>query len=224
MPAMSMARAIGLLGGTFDPVHQGHLSIANHALTMLGLDEVRLVPCHRPPHRGTPTLTSEQRATLLSLAVKDHKGLAVDTQELMREQASYTVDTLKHVREEVGDKTSVVFIMGADAFAHIDTWYQWQALRELAHIVVMQRPASEQPTHKTLVEWLHNPDDPTIVHRQGAGGFVVLQQPEISVSATDIRQQLLSGNCKSESSVALQYLPDAVRDYIDAQQLYGAPH
>lgn len=217
----AITQAVGLLGGTFDPIHQGHLSIAKHALAMLALDEVRLVPCHRPPHRQTPMLTSEQRVALLKLAVQNDQHLVVDVQELLREQASYTVATLEHVREEVGQQTSVVFIMGADAFAQLDTWYQWERIRELSHIAVMRRPDSALPTSKALVQWLDNADDTGVVHRQCAGGVMVLQQPELAVSATAIRDQLRRNGSDAQAASVLQYLPDPVRKYIEAEQLYA---
>jgi nicotinate-nucleotide adenylyltransferase len=213
---MTVSRVIGLLGGTFDPVHNGHLAIAFDALTLLSLDEVRLVPCHRPPHRNAPALASSQRADLLQLAVQDCDGLSVDTRELAREQASYTVTTLKSVREEVGEQVSIVFIMGADAFAQLDTWYEWQRLRELAHIVVMARPNSAQPAHAELQQWLQHKDDGGIVHQQCSGSVIMLQQRELDISATKIRQGLFRGEVG-----ALAQMPKAVADYITAHQLYG---
>ena len=213
---MTVSRVIGLLGGTFDPVHNGHLAIAFDALTLLSLDEVRLVPCHRPPHRNTPALSSSQRVDLLRLAVKDCDGLSVDTRELAREHASYTVTTLESVREEVGEQVSVVFIMGADAFAQLDTWYEWQRLRELAHIAVMARPNSAQPAHAELRQWLQHRDDGGIVHQQCSGSVIMLQQREWDISATKIRQGLFRGDVG-----ALAQMPKAVADYITAHQLYS---
>ncbi|MGS2717205.1 nicotinate-nucleotide adenylyltransferase [Eionea flava] len=222
----AVTRAIGLLGGTFDPVHQGHLSIARYALTMLGLDEVRLVPCHRPPHRQAPMLSSEQRTVLLERAVQNDTHLVVDTRELLRDQASYTVATLEQVRAEVGTETSLVFVMGADAFAQLDTWYQWERIRELSHIAVMRRPHSVLPTNNVLLQWLNKADDAVIVHHQCAGGLMVLQQPELAVSATAIRDQLRRNDGSEQAASVLQYLPDAVREYIETEALYAddKPH
>jgi len=212
---MTVSRVIGLLGGTFDPVHNGHLTIASNALTLLNLDEVRLVPCHRPPHRNTPALGSSQRVNLLQLAVKGCDGLSVDTRELTREQASYTVTTLESVRNEVGDQVSVVFIMGADAFAQLDTWHEWQRLRDLAHIIVMARPNSARPSHGELQRWLEQADEVGIVHRQRAGGVIMLQQGLVDISATNIREKLFQGEVD-----VLTKMPNAVADYIVAHQLY----
>ena len=212
---MTVSRVVGLLGGTFDPIHNGHLAIASDALTLLNLDEVRLVPCHRPPHRGAPALASSQRVDLLQLAVQDCDDISVDTRELARDQASYTVTTLESVRQEVGDQVSIVFIMGADAFAQLDTWYEWQRLRELAHIVVMARPNSDQPTHADLQQWLQHADYSGKVHQQCAGSVIMLQQRVMDISATEIRQGIFRG----ETGILTQ-MPKAVADYIVAHQLY----
>jgi nicotinate-nucleotide adenylyltransferase len=229
---MSVSKVIGVLGGTFDPVHNGHIQIALDALELLGLDEVRLMPCHRPPHRDCPRLTSEQRVELLRLAVKDHPRLNVDTRELLREQASYTVATLEDLRQELGKDVSVVFILGTDAFAQLATWYQWERLRDLAHIVVMARPNSPQPVHPLLQQWV---EQATLAvdanaqrdegfaaniyaqfHQQPAGGFALLERHLMDVSATAIRKELEGADY---AKTAMQ-LPSAVAAYIQERGLY----
>lgn len=227
-----VSKTIGVLGGTFDPVHNGHIQIALDALEALGLDEVRLMPCHRPPHRDCPALTSEQRVELLRLAVKDHPQLSVDTRELLREQASYTVTTLESLRKELGANVSIVFIMGADAFAQLTTWYQWERLRDLAHIIVMARPNSFPPSHPVLQQWVEHAklaaseseqcgEDVSAntyahFHQQSAGGFALLERHLMDVSATTIREELEGAN---DSKVAT-HLPRAVATYIQENGLY----
>jgi nicotinate-nucleotide adenylyltransferase len=225
-----VSSVIGILGGTFDPVHNGHIQIALDALDILGLDEVRLMPCHRPPHRDCPRLTSEQRVELLRLAVKGHPQLSVDTRELQREQASYTVTTLEGLRQELGEDASIVFILGADAFVQLATWHQWERLRDLAHIVVMARPNSSQPSHPVLQQWVEQAtvkvntvaaegfsvEDNGVFKQQPSGGFALLERHLMDVSATAIRAQL-EGACPSNAVVQL---PSAVAAYIQEQGLY----
>jgi nicotinate-nucleotide adenylyltransferase len=225
-------KAIGMLGGTFDPVHNGHIQIALDALDTLALDEVRLMPCHRPPHRDCPTLSSEQRVALLHLAVKEHPQLSVDTRELLREQASYTVTTLEGLRQELGEDVSLVFILGMDAFAQLTTWYQWERLEHLAHILVMARPNSPGPRHRVLQRWVQQArvsfgasasvntsnESYAIFRQQSAGGFALLERHLIDVSATAIRGQLEG----EKQPKALAQLPSAVAAYIQEKGLYRA--
>jgi nicotinate-nucleotide adenylyltransferase len=211
-------KAIGVFGGTFDPVHNGHLQMALEAKCALGLAEVRLVPCHRPPHRDEPTLTGQQRLALLFLAVKElagqgEVGLVVDDRELLRPAVSYTVDTLLSFRQEFGDAVSLVLMLGVDAFAQLDSWHHWQQLRNLAHIVVMARPDSGLPENALLNEWMANADTVDIVTQQAAGGFILLQQSLLAISATQIRQQLMENKTVRE-------LPTVVANYIEQQGFY----
>ena len=184
---------IGILGGTFDPVHDAHLQMALEAKRTLVLDQVRLVPCHRPPHRDSPLFTSLQRLELLKLATESMPDIMVDDRELHRDRASYTVDTLLSFRHEYGEDCSLVLLMGMDAYSHLNEWFQWQQLRKLAHIAVMTRPDTLPPQQTVLADWLASKDALNIVHKQAAGGLVLLQQSMLSVSATSIREQLTQG-------------------------------
>lgn len=208
-----MKKIIGVLGGTFDPVHNAHLQMAMEAKQTLGLDEVRLVPCHRPPHRETPTVSSQQRLHLLSLAVSTCDGLEVDDRELYRDKASYTVDTLLSLRDELGEQVSLVFMLGTDAFAHLKTWHQWSRLRELAHLVIIARPDNTEVSDVELKQWISEADDIDIIGQQAAGGLIMLKQSLLAVSATDIRQQLSNGEEVGD-------LPLLVANYIKEQGLY----
>ena len=135
---------IGVLGGTFDPIHYGHLRPAKEALVTLGLDQLRFVPAARPPHRRSPVASAEQRLRMVELAVADEPCFVVDDREFGRPGPSYTVDTLISMREEFGERT-LCLLMGTDAFDGLDTWHCWQRLPQLAHLVVMYRPGWPVP-------------------------------------------------------------------------------
>jgi nicotinate-nucleotide adenylyltransferase len=206
-------RTIGFFGGTFDPVHCGHIQMALAAKKILQLDEVRLLPCHQPPHRDTPQLTSQQRLLLLALAVKDIDGLSIDDRELKRNNYSWTVETLKDCRKEFGDEPSITLLMGVDAYNNLQSWYEWQQLPSLAHIGVLQRPNYTLPKVGILADWLAASSAANI-HTHSAGMVVALQQPQLPWSATAIRKQLALG-------IKPEGLPEQVYDYIVAHQLYG---
>ncbi len=206
-------RTIGFFGGTFDPVHCGHLQMALAAKKHLKLDEVRLLPCHQPPHRASPQLTSQQRLLLLRLAVQEVDGLLIDDRELRRDKLSWTVDTLKDCRKEFGDELSITLLMGVDAYNGLQQWYEWQQLPKLAHIGVLQRPEYTMPKVGVLANWLERSSAANI-HRQPAGTVIALEQPQLPWSATKIREQLALG-------VQPRGLPESVFNYIVAHQLYG---
>lgn len=204
---------VGIFGGTFDPVHNGHLQMAVEAQRSLGLDQVRLVPCHIPPHRSTPNLSGAQRLKLLKLAVEDYSGLIVDDRELRSHQTSYTVDTLLSFRQEFGDKASLVLMVGMDAFAHLTSWNRWQQLRNLAHIAVIARPESSEPEAFVLKQWLTELDSVDIFDRQASGGFMLLKQSLLPISSTQIREKLAAGQRVDD-------LPLKVTDYIKQHHWY----
>ena len=206
-------RTIGFFGGTFDPVHCGHLQMALAAKKHLKLDEVRLLPCHQPPHRAAPQLTSQQRLLLLNLAVQEVDGLSIDDRELRRDKLSWTVDTLKDCRKEFGDELSIILLMGVDAYNGLQQWYEWQQLPKLAHIGVLQRPEYTMPKVGILANWLERSSAANI-RRQPAGTVIALEQPQLPWSATEIREQLALG-------VQPKGLPESVFNYIVAHQLYG---
>ena len=207
-----------LYGGTFDPVHLGHLAIAEAARDALGCD-VLLVPAADPPHRAAPGAGAAHRARMLELAVAGERGLRVDRRELARSAPSYTVDTLREVRAEVGLATPLVFLLGADSLRALHTWHEWVAIFELAHLVVAERPGQslDDGMDPVLVaafagRWTDDADD---LRRAAAGRIWRLRQPLHSASATRVRAVIAAGGAWRNE------VPPAVAAYIDRHGLYA---
>jgi nicotinate-nucleotide adenylyltransferase len=207
---------IGIYGGTFDPVHRGHVLSADELCQRLALEELRLMPCSQPPHRQQPLASSEQRLAMVKLAIAAHPALSVDDRELKRQGPSYTVDTLTSLRAELGSQVALCWIMGSDAFAGIDRWQRWQELLLLAHIVVMSRPDAPVPENSRAQQLLdeHGTDDAAALHQSIAGKVLQLSLSQHAVSATAIRQALAS------QQPVIDGLAPAVLDYIKLNQLY----
>ena len=210
-----MRKKIGIFGGTFDPIHIGHLRMALELKEQLDLDEMRLLPCHQPPHRDVPQVSSAQRAEMLRIALQDCPELQLDERELQRDKPSYTYDTLLELRAELGSDVSLVLCMGEDAFAGLPNWYCWQELIRLAHIVVIARPGWNIPASGDARDLLDEYQGEPKCLTEAAAGSIVLQSPRLlPISATEIRQQIQAGT-------SAQFLvPDAVWNYIKAKQLY----
>lgn len=213
-----MTAAIGILGGTFDPPHFGHLRPALELCEQLALAQMRFIPASVPPHRSQPLASASQRSAMLQLAIVDEARFVCDTRELERPGPSFTVDTLYSLREEFPD-TPLCLCIGMDAFLQLHTWHQWERLGELAHVIVSHRPGwtpSPQTMAVELANWLAPRliEDPQHLQTQAAG-WVMMQQPtQLSISASAIREQIGVG--KSPRYL----LPEAVWRYIEQHQLY----
>ena len=206
---------IGLLGGTFDPIHYGHLRVALEVKELFSLTELRLIPSATPPHRQQPAASALMRSEMLALAVQNQPGLRVDTRELARSGASYTVDTLSSLREEFPDASLLLFI-GADAFLHLTQWYRWPHLFDYAHVVVMTRPGF-------IIEAVDCFFSDRLVHAREtlaqtrAGKLFFQAVTPLDISATAIRRMI------AEKQNPGFLLPDAVIEYIQQNQLYQVP-
>ena len=211
-----MRKRIGLLGGTFDPVHFGHLRSAVEVRERLQLDELRLIPSARPPHRDVPGASADQRLAMVQLAVGKGGGLHVDDRELCREKPSYTLDTLESLRAELGREVALFMVLGWDAFCGLPSWHRWQELLGLAHIVVLQRPDYDVDVPEVLKDLLaaRSVDDPQRLANVSAGHIFCLSQTPLAISATHIRGLVASG------ASPRFLLPDAVLDYIETKGLY----
>lgn len=210
-----MRQCVGFFGGTFDPIHLGHLRLALELKQQLALDEMRLLPCYIPPHRASPTVDAQQRLAMLQLALTDCTELRWDARELQREKPSYTYDTLRELRAEFGADASLSWCMGMDSFVTLDSWHRWQELIELAHLVVVARPSWEIPVVGPVAELIaQHRADAGAIHATPAGKLAILEQRLLPISATEIRVQIQAG----ESPQFL--MPDAVWNFIRAQGLY----
>ncbi|MDE2309992.1 MAG: nicotinate-nucleotide adenylyltransferase [Betaproteobacteria bacterium] len=222
---MSIA-PIGILGGTFDPIHNGHLRLAQEALEQCNLAAVRFIPCGTPPHRDAPYASAQQRLDMVRLAVQDNPTFVLDKREIHRTDPCYTVDTLTALRAELGAQQPLCLLMGGDAFLLLHTWHEWKKLFGLAHIVVMQR-AGGRPLGNAMNEAdvaLRNAyqtrlaPSPQLLHESPAGAILVADMPALEISATGIRARNARGR-------NIHYLlPDAVADYIQIHELYDAEH
>jgi nicotinate-nucleotide adenylyltransferase len=208
---------IGLFGGTFDPVHYGHLRAALEAKEMLNLDDFRLLPAGIPPHRAQPVASAGHRLAMLRLAVAGHPGISVDDRETRRRGNSYMVDTLREIRDESGD-TPLMLLVGQDAANALDTWHEWKTIFKLAHLVIMRRPESLVSWSGELLQWVERRllDRPERLGEKPAGYVLPLEVTQLAISSTGIRSRLYAG----QSPCFL--LPDRVVDYITQNRLYFA--
>lgn len=203
---------IGILGGTFDPVHYGHLRPALEVREVFGLTEIRLLPSGRPPHREQPAAPAPMRERMLELAIKNQPGFVIDTRELDRAGRSYMIDTLKSFRLEFPEQPLILFV-GADAFKNLTNWHCWQQLFDYAHIVVMMRPGIQL---QELDGYFAAKKANVISEITQAPAGKLFFQPvtQLEISATAIRKMI------AEKRNPGFLLPDAVIEYIKQHKLY----
>ena len=212
-------QALGLFGGTFDPVHYGHLRLAEESIAHLGLAGVRWIPAGQPAHRGTPQVTADQRLEMVRRATAGNPRFSVDASEVEALAPSYTVHTLERLRRELGDQVSLVLLVGADAFAGFSSWHRWREIFTLAHVAISHRPGfpvetSSLPGELATEFGRRHLTDAGGLKGSPAGGVVTFAMTQLAISATQIRKLLANG-------LSARYLlPDAVLDYIDFHQLY----
>ena len=204
-------------GGTFDPVHQGHIEIARAARDALETI-IALMPAADPPHRDPPGANAQQRAAMLELAIAGEPGLQVDRRELQREGRSWTIDTVRGLRAELGADASIALLVGADSFIGLPGWKHWRALLDLVHFVVAERLGSplDADLPASLAEavamrWVRSP---RALYAATGGHVLRLQQPLQPHSATDLRRRIAAGQPWRH------LLPEAVAGYIEERGLY----
>ena len=216
-----MTQPIGILGGTFDPVHNGHLHLATTCIKALELAELRFIPLNNPAHRLAPFASPEQRLEMLNLAVENHAHLKVDDYELQRDKVSYTIDTLKALREDIGE-TPLCMLIGMENFKTLNSWHQWQSLLDHAHIVIANRPendngsSSDEQIDEEMKDYMNDAITQSVehLHQQTAGLILLLDIPMLDISSTQIRNNIRT-HFNSDS-----LLPNRVLDFIQIHHLY----
>lgn len=214
-------KPVGILGGTFDPIHYGHLRLAEEMRELAGLQQIRFIPTGNPPHRDAPQVSALHRSAMVKLAIADHPDFVLDEREVRRTAKCFTVDTLRELRSELGEAQPLCLLMGGDAFLQLHTWHQWEKLLELAHIVVGYRPGYtlEERIHSAMPELrrhyqqrLCNVD---FLSQHPAGGIAELAIPKLEISATLIRSRV------AENRTIRYLLPATVANYIYQHHLYA---
>jgi nicotinate-nucleotide adenylyltransferase len=209
---------LGILGGTFDPVHFGHLRLAEEAAEALALAEVLWIPAGHPRHREPPRTAPAHRLAMVRLAVADRPGFAVDATEADYPGASYTVPTLERLRREQGPSRPLVLLLGTDAFAGLASWHRWRELFDLAHVAVATRPGyGLEGVAPDLADELRarRVETPAELAARPHGSILTFVITPLAIAATDIRERLAAGRS------ARYLLPDAVLDYLGRNHLYS---
>jgi nicotinate-nucleotide adenylyltransferase len=219
---LSSSAPIGILGGTFDPIHYGHLRLAEELAGTLKLDQVRLVPSGTPPHRAAPGVPAAHRLAMVELAAAENPRFSVDGREVRRAGPGYTFDTLAELRAEAGDTRPLALLVGADAFLEFATWHRWHEIFGLAHIAVAHRPgypverwAERMPQPLAREYSARLMQQPLATHLSPAGGIVVVPFTALDISATAVRDMLRAG------ASPRYLLPDPVLNYIQTHRLYS---
>lgn len=209
-------RPVGIFGGTFDPIHYGHLRTAFEMLQALRFGEIRFIPSGDPPHRGETYADAELRFEMVRVATEAQPGFVVDDRELRRDGPSYTIDTLASLREEHGD-VPLGLIVGMDAFLGLATWHRWDEFLDLAHIVVAHRPGWRAPDIGALGELIsncgtHRIDD---LHDHSHGYIYIHAVTQLEISSTEIRELIAADRDPRF------LMPDSVRDVIENSACYA---
>jgi nicotinate-nucleotide adenylyltransferase len=207
---------IALFGGTFDPVHLGHINMAEQCVTELGLNELRFLPCAIPVHKALPKITDTHRLNMLELAIQGHNAFTIDKRELERQGRSYSLLTLQEYRTEQPN-AAIVFLMGMDSFNSLTSWYEWQTITELCHIVVYQRPGEVFSPDPALNSYVSHAlvNSSAQLFTKKAGHCLFLTGPSFDAASSDIRKLI------NNQKPAEQFLASSVIDYIRTHQLYA---
>lgn len=207
---------VAIMGGTFDPIHNGHLRVAVEILDRFNFKTMKLIPCFQPVHKGLPSVTAQQRLEMAKMAISSDVRLAVDSREILRAGPSYSIDTLRDIRAEIGPDEPLIMVLGMDSFLSLPTWAEWRKLIEYAHILVVSRPGWEPELISELSAFCENYRAASSHELQCApSGSVWLEMlPSLEISSSMIR--IL---CNKQESIAY-LLPEPVQTYIIENKLY----
>lgn len=212
--------AVGIFGGTFAPIHNGHLRLALELRERLGLSQVRLIPAGTPPHRERPGVSAQRRLDWVRLAVGAEPGLEVDDREVRRAGRSFTYDTLAGIRAELGDTTPLLLLLGDDAANQFHTWHRWREIPGLAHLVFVKRPHQPPALTPELAELLSDRciTDAADLSRQASGLFMATAIPPLAISSTRVRGLLKAGRS------VRGLVPQAVIDSFTTEDVAALSH
>ena len=208
--------SVALLGGTFNPIHFGHLNLANCLVDYLQVESVRMIPCAIPPHRETPSVSAEQRLAMLQLAIDGHPLLTSDDLELRKSTPSYSIETVQQIRQQVGEETPLFFCIGMDSLLTIDSWHHWQQLLDYCHLAICPRPGYKLPIKGHLAEWIEQNlcDDIERVKTLAQGCLHLCKIPLKDISSTAIRDSI-------KCAQSIDHLtPKSVVNFITKHSLY----
>lgn len=205
------------MGGTFDPIHNGHLRSALEVQQWLEIDRVWLMPARAPVHRDAPGRSAEARLGMVEAAVQDTPALAADPREILSDQPSYTLYTLRALREQLGQTTPICMIIGMDSLLNLTSWYGWEEFAGLCHILVLKRPGYPFAPQGELADFMaqHQTEDRNALLSAPCGRVLLHEQTPLGISATQIRTLIARGHSPR------YLLPDSVWHYIKQHQLYG---
>jgi nicotinate-nucleotide adenylyltransferase len=216
--------SLGILGGTFDPIHNGHLACAQDVHEHFHLDKIKFIPCAQTPHREQPQRSTEQRCTMVKLAIQEYSFMELDERECQREGMSYTVDTLNSLREDYGADCSLIFIMGSDTFQGISEWKESEKLLNLCHLLVLKRPGQEESFNKAVSNLIekHQSNNKEELLNKAFGHIYFLEGSMLDISATRIRGyfDFNMPNASENIKALSNEIPDPVKQYIHQHGLY----
>lgn len=204
------------MGGTFDPIHHGHLRSAVDILDYFQFESLRLIPCYQPVHKGEPSVSAEQRLKMVELGIAADSRLSVDAREISRQGRSYSIDTLQQLRQELGQDEPLIMVVGMDSFLSLPTWARWQELLDVAHILVISRPGWEPDFISSLESFYekHRAESAAELQCAPSGKIWMQRFTPLAISSSQVRKL-----CRDNASIAY-LVPETIQRFVEANSLY----